>query len=71
MKGKYDDIKMVECENVAQYGQTLKDMITTIRSVGGKIEDEKVVSKPCCLLMSLEFLHLMSRRLLIKFPLIY
>ncbi|GLJ36684.1 hypothetical protein SUGI_0738180 [Cryptomeria japonica] len=36
---------MVEGENIAQYGQRIKEVVDGIKSVGGKIEDDTIVSK--------------------------
>ena len=35
LKGKFDDMKMEEGENVAQYGVRMKEVVSTIRSLGG------------------------------------
>ena len=38
LKGKFDDMKMEEGENVAQYGTRMKEVVSAIRSLGGQLE---------------------------------
>lgn len=38
-------MRMVEGENIAQYGQRIKEVVGGIKSAGGKIEDDTIVSK--------------------------
>lgn len=46
LKVKYDYLNMVEGENVAQYGQRIKQVVGSSISVDGTIEEEEeVVSK--------------------------
>ena len=35
LRGKFNDMKMEEGENVAQYGTRMKEVVSTIRSLGG------------------------------------
>ena len=35
LRGKLDDMKMEEGENVAQYGASMKEVVSAIRSLGG------------------------------------
>ena len=37
LRGKFDDMKMEEGENVAQYGARMKEVVSSIRSLGGQI----------------------------------
>ena len=45
LKGKFDDMKMEEGENVAQYGARMKEVVSAIRSLGGQLQEEIVSSK--------------------------
>lgn len=45
LRGKFDGMKMQEGENIAQYGQRIKEVVGGIKGVGGKIDDDVVVSK--------------------------
>lgn len=45
LKGKFDDMRMVEDENIEKYGQRIKEVVAAIKSVGGTIEEDDVVSK--------------------------
>ena len=45
MKGKFDDMKMEEGENVAQYGARMKEVVSSIRSLGGQLLVEIVSRK--------------------------
>ena len=35
LRGKFDDMKMEEGENVSQYGVRMKEVVSSIRSLGG------------------------------------
>ena len=35
LRGKFDDMKIEEGENVAQYGARMKEVVSAIRSLGG------------------------------------
>ena len=35
LRGKFDDMKMEEGENVAQYAARIKEVVSVIRSLGG------------------------------------
>lgn len=45
LRGKFDDMQMAEGENIQQYGQRIKEIVSEIKSVGGKVEDAIVISK--------------------------
>lgn len=45
LRGKFDDMGMVDGENIAQYEQMSKEVVGGIKSVGGKVEEDTVVSK--------------------------
>ena len=42
LRGKFDDMKMEEGENVAQYGARMKEVVSAIRSLGGQLSEEIV-----------------------------
>lgn len=45
LRGKFDDMRMFEGENIQKYGQRIKDIVGEIKSAGGKVEDAIVISK--------------------------
>lgn len=45
LRGKYDEMRMQEGENIEQYSKRINDVVKSIKSVGGKLEEEDVVSK--------------------------
>ena len=45
LKGKFDDMKMEEGENAAQYGSRMKEVVSAIRSLGGQLEEETINRK--------------------------
>lgn len=45
LRGKFDDMRMQEGENVAQYFSRIKDVVNTIRGATGKIDDDTKLSK--------------------------
>src|SRR5271156_723681 len=45
LRGKFDDLKMKEGENITQYNTRIKEVVNAIRGVGGVLEEDKVVSK--------------------------
>ena len=45
LRGQFDQIKMKEDENIAQYVKRIKTSISAIRASGGIIDEKKVVSK--------------------------
>ena len=45
LRGNFDDMKMEEGENVAQYGARMKEVVSAIRSLGGQLQEETVSSK--------------------------
>ena len=45
LRGKFNDMRMEEGENVAQYWSRIKDGINAIREAIGKIDDETILKK--------------------------
>lgn len=45
LRWKFDDMRMVEGENITQYGQRIKEVVGRIKSVGGTIDKDTMVSK--------------------------
>ena len=45
LRGKFDDMKMEEGENVAQYGSRMKEVVCAIRSLGGQLEEDTINRK--------------------------
>ena len=45
LRGKFDDMKMEEGENAAQYGARMKEVVSSIRSLGGQLPEEIVSRK--------------------------
>lgn len=45
LRGKFDRMKMKEGENIVQYSERIKKSVSAIRSIGGRITNEIVVSK--------------------------
>lgn len=45
LRGKFDDMKMKEGENITQYGQRIKEVVGGIKGASGKIDDDVVVIK--------------------------
>lgn len=52
LRGKYDDMRMMEGENITQYGQRIKEVVRGIKSDGGTIVEDIVVSKMLRTLLS-------------------
>lgn len=44
-RGKFDEMRMQEGENIKQYNKRKKDVVKSIRNAGGKLEEDDVVSK--------------------------
>ena len=44
LRGKFDDMKMEEGENVAQYVARIKEVVSAIKGATGKIDDDTVLS---------------------------
>ena len=44
LKGKFDDMRMEEGENIAQYVSRIKEVVSAIRSTNGHLDDEIVIS---------------------------
>ena len=45
LQGKFDDMKMEEGENPAQYGVRMKEVVSAIRILGGQLQEEIVSRK--------------------------
>jgi len=45
LRGKFDDLKMKEGENITQYNTRIKEVVNAIWGVGGVLEEDTVVSK--------------------------
>ena len=45
LRGKFDDMRMEEGENAAQYGARMKEVVSSIRSLGGQLSEETVCSR--------------------------
>ena len=45
LRGKFDDMRMLESENISQYCTRVKDVFNAIRGATGIIDDEIVVIK--------------------------
>ena len=45
LRGKFDDMRMQEGENISQYYSRIKDVINEIRGATGKIDDETILRK--------------------------
>ena len=44
LRGKFDDIRMEESENSAQYASRMKEVVSAIRSLGGHLDDDTINS---------------------------
>lgn len=45
LRGKFDDMRMIEGENITQYGHRIKEVVGGIKSAGGTLEEDTIVSK--------------------------
>ena len=45
LRGKFDDMRMLESENISQYCTWVKDVVNAIRGSVGIIDDETIVRK--------------------------
>ena len=45
LRGKFDDMKMEEGKNVTQYCARMKEVVSSIRSLGSQLPEEIVSSK--------------------------
>ena len=45
LKGKFDDVRMEEVENVSQYVSRIKEVISALRGVDGLIDDDTMLNK--------------------------
>ena len=45
LRGKFDDMRMEEGENIAQYFARIKEVVSAIRCINGLIDDDTVLSK--------------------------
>ena len=43
LRGKFDDMRMQEGENISQYCSRIKDVVNAIRGATGKIDDEIIL----------------------------
>ena len=52
-RGKFDDMRMEEGENVAQYVSRIKEVVSAIRSVVGHLDDDTILRKFLITLLSI------------------
>ena len=45
LRGKFDDMRMEEHQNAAQYGARVKEVVSAIRCLGGTLDEDTVNSK--------------------------
>ena len=45
LRGKFNDMRMLESENISQYCTRVKDVVNAIRGSAGTIYDETIVRK--------------------------
>lgn len=45
LQGKFDDMKMLEGETVAQYAARVKEVVSAIKGASGQISDDTILSK--------------------------
>ena len=45
LRGKFDDMRMQEGENIVQYSNQIKELVNSIKVDGGTISEEFVVRK--------------------------
>ena len=45
LRGKFDDMRMEEGENIVQYASRIKELVSAIRSVNGILYDETIIRK--------------------------
>ena len=45
LRGKFDDMRMEEGENIAQYASRIKEVVSAIRSATGVLDDETIIRK--------------------------
>ena len=45
LKGKFDEMRMEEGENIAQYASRIKEVVSVIRSANGTLDDETINRK--------------------------
>ena len=45
LRGKFDDMKMEESENAAQYGTRIKEVVSVIRCLSGQLDEDTINSK--------------------------
>ena len=45
VKGKFDDMRMEEGENIAQYASRIKEVVSAIRSETSHLDAETIISK--------------------------
>ena len=45
LRGKFEEMRMMEGENIVQYCERIKEVVNAIRRENGKIDDEIVINK--------------------------
>ena len=45
LRGKFDDMKMEENKNAAQYGARIKEVVSAIRCLNGQLDEDTINSK--------------------------
>lgn len=45
LRGRFDDMRMMDGDNIQQYGQRIKEIVGEIKSADGTINDDTVISK--------------------------
>ena len=45
LRGQFDQMKMREDENIAKYVERIKAKVSAIKTFGGEIKEEKIISK--------------------------
>ena len=45
LRDKFDDMRMLESENMSQYCTRVKDVVNAIRGANGTIDDETIIRK--------------------------
>ena len=60
LRGKFDDMKMEEGENATQYGARMKEMVSSIRSLGGQLPEETISIKYLRTLLSIYAIRVLA-----------
>ena len=53
LRGKFDDMRMEEGENISQYVARIKEVISVIKGATGQVDDDTVLSKVLRMLLSI------------------